>query len=139
MDRESLVARTGAVCHLARAIQRSLAQAVTFKPESFSAHLAEVADLVHMLQKIETVLPETPYLAQAAFLSVRLECLGSTLTVLEELLADIENSAQVKDNRFNLNRSKRRRKEDEVKRAMLRMREQTAALTLALSANIMYV
>lgn len=132
MDRESLVARTGAVCHLARAIQRSLAQAVTFQPESLSAHQAEVADLVHTLQKIETILAATPNLAQAAFLSVRLECLDSTLTVLRELLADTGNLAKVKDNEFSLNRSKGLWKEDEVQRKMRGIRAQRLALTSAL-------
>ena len=141
MDPESLVARTGAVCQLARAIQENLVQVVWVRFISGPACPTEIKNLVDTLLEIETVYAANPNLAQAAFLSVRLESLNSTLTVLRELLADTGDSAQVEKFVFSLSRPQPQEvwKKDEVQRMMLRIREERAALTVALCANITYV
>ena len=136
MDPVSLVARTIAVCQLARAIQENLGEVVMFRPESFSACQTEIADLVHTLQEIETVYAANPNLAQAAFLSVRLESLNSTLTVLRNMLANTGSLTQVEDDGFlSLGRFTRSWEEDKVQRMMRGIRAQRLALT---SALIMY-
>ena len=137
MDPDSLVARTRAVCQLARAIQENLGEFPMFWPESISAFQTEIAAIVHTLQKIETIYAANPNIAQAASLSVRLDSLDSILAVLRKLLAAAGTVAQVKDNRFRLSHLPRVfGGTDEVQRMMLRIREEKKALESGLT---MYV
>ena len=102
-----------------------------FRPESFSAYQTEIAAIVHTLQEIETVYAANPSLAQAAFLSVRLESLNSTLTVLKNMLANTKKAQVEDDGVFSLG-GLRSWEEDEVQRLMRRIRAQRLALTSAL-------
>ena len=118
MDPESLVARTRAICQVARAIQRSLDH-------------NEIADLVNTLEKVETISAARPNLAQAASLSARLESLSSRLVFLRELLECPENIVQVNNDGLSPIRFKRILKKDEMQRTILRIREEKKALEIA--------
>ena len=135
MDPESLVARTRAVCEVARAIQRRFGQVFIYWTRLLSTGQTEIADLVNTLEEIETYYAATSNLAQAAYLSVRLECLNSLLVVLGELLADIGHSAQVKYDGFSLCLPSVLEK-GKVQGMILRVRVEKKALKSALTTYV---